>query len=122
MNFNITNPDRPPFVMTQDRKKDICILISKLPDNIQPLVNPSRTILGFNKQKYITTSYANELGFYPVSGTNSGSGGPGSGMYPIDSGSESGLESGSGSGSGFASSGAEIHDRQKQNLDTRLRK
>jgi|694.fasta_scaffold00244_31 hypothetical protein len=116
MGFKITQPSNPPFIMTPDMKRDVCVLVSSLPSNLQPLVSPTEIVLGFNKQKYIPTSYANELGFYPVSGSNSGSGGPESGYYTINSGEESG------SGSGFASTIKEVHDRHNQNLNSRLRK
>jgi hypothetical protein len=124
MGFKITHPSMPPFIMTPDMKKDVCILVSSLPDNLKPLVNPLEVLVGFNKEIYIPTSYANELGFYPVSGRNSGSGGPGSGIYPIEPEDEFGSGSGSGSesGSGFASTMKEAHSRHEQNLNTRLRK
>lgn len=128
MGFKITDPDAPPFIMTADMKKDVCILISTLPDNIQALVHPVEVMLGFNKKKYIPTSYANELGFYPVSGSGGSpnSGKPESGYYTVNSGDGVDYGSGSGSGdisgSGFASTMREVHERQNQNRDTRLRK
>jgi len=82
---------QPPFIMQNGCVKDVCVMVTSLPTGLQGLVDPVKTVMGFDGRMYIPTSYANALGYYPPSGDGSGSG---SGAP------ESGGSGASGSGSG----------------------
>jgi hypothetical protein len=86
---------KPPFIMQNGCVKDVCIMVTSMPVGLQNLVNPVKTVMGFDGRMYIPTSYANTLGYYPISGSGSGSGMP-------DSGGSGASGSGSGSGSGIS--------------------
>jgi len=70
---------KPPFIMQNGCIKDVCIMVTSMPVGLQNLVNPVKTVMGFDGRMYIPTSYANTLGYYPISGSGSGSGMPDSG-------------------------------------------
>ena len=84
---------KPPFIMQNGCVKDVCVMVTSMPVGLQSLVSPSKTVVGFDGRLYIPTSYANTLGYYPISGSGSGSGMPDSGGSGA---------SGSGSGSGMS--------------------
>lgn len=86
---------KPPFIMQNGCVKDVCLLVTSMPVGLQSLVSITKTVMGFDGRMYIPTSYANTLGYYPVSGGQSGSGMP-------DSGGSGASGSGSGSGSGIS--------------------
>lgn len=86
---------QPPFIMQNGCVKDVCVMVTSLPTGLQGLVDPVKTVMGFDGRMYIPTSYANQLGYYPPSGSGSGNG-SGSGSGAPDSGGSGASGSGSG--------------------------